>query len=49
MADLLDYLFVAQYVVEAKQVLDDSNKFAKIQKPSRQFTAAQAKDQTILG
>ena len=44
-----DYLFVAQYVVEAKQVLDDGNIFAMRQKPCRQFTAAQTKDQTILG
>ena len=44
----LDYLFVAQYIVEAKQVLDDGNNFAMRQKPCRQFTAAQAKDQAIL-
>ena len=44
----LDYLFVAQYIVEAKQVLDDGNNFAWRQKPSRQFTAAQARDQTVL-
>ena len=44
----LDYLFVAQYIVEAKQVLDDGNNFACRQKPSRQFTAAQARDQTVL-
>ena len=44
----LDYLFVAQYIVEAKQVLDDGNNFAWRQKPSRQFTAAQARDQTLL-
>ena len=41
----LDYLFVAQYIVEAKQVMDDGNNFAWRQKPSRQFTAAQARDQ----
>ena len=40
----LDYLFVAQYIVEAKHVLDDGNNFACRQKPSRQFTAAQARD-----
>ena len=45
----LDYLFVAQYIVEAKQVLDDGNNFAWRQKPSRQITAAQAKDQAFLG
>ena len=44
----LDYLFVAQYIVEAKQVMDDGNMFAMRQKPSRQFTAAQAIDQVIL-
>ena len=44
----LDYLFVAQYIVEAKQVLDDGNNFAWKQKPSRQFTASQARDQTVL-
>ena len=44
----LDYLFVAQYIVEAKQVLDDGNNFVWRQKPSRQFTAAQARDQTVL-
>ena len=44
----LDYLFVAQYIVEAKQVLDDGNNFEWRQKPSRQFTAAQARDQTVL-
>ena len=44
----LDYLFVAQYIVEAKQMLDDGNNFAWRQKPSRQFTAAQARDQTVL-
>ena len=44
----LDYLFVAQYIAEAKQVVDDGDIFAMRQKPCRQFTAAQAKDQTIL-
>ena len=44
----LDYLFVAQYIVEAKQVMDDGNNFVWRQKPSRQFTAAQARDQTLL-
>ena len=44
----LDYLFVAQYIVEAKRVLDDGINFAWRQKPSRQFTAAQARDQTVL-
>ena len=36
----LDYLFVAQYIVESKQIQDDGNNFAMRQKPSRQFTAA---------
>ena len=44
----LDYLFVAQYIVEAKEVLDDGNNFAWRQKPSRPFTASQARDQTVL-
>ena len=44
----LDYLFVAQYIVEAKQVIDDGNNFAWRQKPLRQFTAAQARHQTLL-
>ena len=44
----LDYLFVAQYIVEAKQVSDDGNNFVWRQKPSRQFTAAQARNQTVL-
>ena len=44
----LDYLFVAQYICEAKQIRDDGNNFAMRQKPSRQFTAAQAKSQEIL-
>ena len=44
----LDYLFVAQYILEAKQVLDEGNNFAWRQKPSRQFTASQARDQTVL-
>ena len=39
---------VAQYIVEAKQVHDDSNNFVWKQKPSRQFTASQARDQTVL-
>ena len=44
----IDYLYVAQYIVEAKQVSDDGNNFVWRQKPSRQFTAAQARDQTVL-
>ena len=34
----LDYLFVAQYIVECKQVLDDGNNFAWRQKPTQQIT-----------
>ena len=43
----IDYLFVAQYIVEAKQVLDDGNNYTK--KPqARQFTASQARGKTLL-
>ena len=41
-------MFVAQYIVEAKQVSDDGNNFVWRQEPSRQFTATQARDQTVL-
>ena len=34
----LDYLFVAQYIVKVKQLLDDGTNFARRQKPCRQFT-----------
>ena len=45
----LDYLFVAQYIVEAKQVLDDGNNYIWRQKPqARQFTASQARDKAML-
>ena len=44
----LDYLFVAQYIVEAKQVSDDGNNFAWRHKPSRSFTASQVKDRAFL-
>ena len=44
----LDCLFVAQYIVEANQVSSDANNFIWRQKPSRQFTAAQAKDDTFI-
>ncbi len=43
-----DYLFVAQYIVEAKQVVDDGNNFIWRQKPSRDFTAHQAKNQSLV-
>ena len=44
----LDYLFVAQYIVEAKQVQDDGNNFVWRQKPSRHFTASQARDKNAV-
>ena len=44
----LDYLFVAQYIVEAKQVHDDGNNFVWRQKPSRHFTASQARDKNVM-
>ena len=44
----LDYLFVAQYIVESKQVLDDGNNFAWRQKPNRSFTASQVQDTAFL-
>ena len=44
----IDYLFVAQYIVEAKQILDDATNFIWRQKPGRDFTAQQAKDQSII-
>ena len=53
MADLLEILTICLLYsillyVEAKQVLDDGNNFAMRQKPSRPFTAAQARDQSML-
>ena len=45
----IDYLFVAQYIVEAKQIVDDANNFIWRQKPGRDFTAQQAKDKSIVG
>ena len=44
----LDYLFVAQYIVECKQVLDDGNNFAWRQKPTQQLTASQVKDKSFM-
>ena len=49
MADLLDYLFVAQYIVDAKQILDDGNNLIWQQKPTRHLTASQAKHQASGG
>ena len=42
-----DYLFTAQYIVEAKQILDDCNHFIWRQKPGS-LTAGQAKDQAFV-
>ena len=42
-----DYLFTAQYIVEAKQILDDCNHFIWRQKPGT-LTAGQAKDHTFV-
>ena len=45
----MDYLFVAQYIVEAKQVLDDRNNFIWRQKPGRQpLTVSQVRSQQSL-
>ena len=44
----LDYLFVAQYIVEAKQMLDDGNNFIWRQKPIGNLIASQAKDKALL-
>ena len=44
----VDYLFTAQYIVEAKQIQDDCNSFVFRQK-SRNLTAGQAKDQAFVG
>lgn len=44
----VDYLFAAQYIVEAKQILDDATNFIWRQKPGGNFTAQQAKDPSIL-
>lgn len=44
----VEYLFVAQYIVEQKQIRDDGNNIVWRQKPSGQFTAGQAKDQSSL-
>ena len=49
----LDYLFVAQYIVEAKQLLDDANYFIWRQMPGRQtedgpITASQVKNPSSI-
>ena len=42
----IDYLFTAEYIVEAKQIQDDCNHFVWRQKP-RHLTAGQAKNPTV--
>ena len=48
----LDYLFVAQYIVEAKQVLDDGSHFIWRRKPGRRndapLTAYKVRNQTLM-
>ena len=49
----LDYLFVAQYIVEAKHIIDDGNNFIWRQKPgkrsgSRRIPASQVRDPNAL-
>ena len=44
----LDYLFVAQNITEAKQVLNVGNNFAWRQKPTREFTASQVQNKEFL-
>ena len=45
----MDYLFVAQYIVEAKQILDDANNFIWQQKPGCQpLTVGQVRSQTSM-
>ncbi len=42
-----DYLFTAQYIVEAKKILDDCNHFIFRQKPGN-VTASQARDESFV-
>ena len=45
----IDYLFVAQCIVEAKQILDDANNFIWQQKPGRQpLTVGQVRSQASM-
>ncbi len=48
----LDFLFVAQYIVEAKQILDDGSHFIFRRKPSKQnetpLTASHVKDKVAM-
>ena len=41
-------LDVSQYIVKTKEVQDDGNNFVWRQMPCRDFTAAQARDKTVL-
>ena len=41
-------MFVGQYIVEMKQVLDEGNNFALRQKPSQQITASQVRGRAFL-
>ena len=43
-----NYLFLAQFIVESKQVFDEANNFIWRQKPSRQFTASQARNPDVI-
>ena len=45
----MDYLFVAQYIIKAKQIMDDANNYIWRQKPGRQpLTAGQVRSQTCM-
>ena len=50
MIDMLKILtiFCCQDIVEAKQILDDANNFISRQKPGRDFTSKQAKDNNAM-
>ena len=44
----LDYLFAAQYIIEHKQVEGDANHYIMRRKPSRLFTASQARNPEVM-
>jgi hypothetical protein len=44
----VDYIFVSQYIVESKQVNDDSNHYIYRQKPHSSVTAGQIRQQNVL-
>ena len=44
----LDYLFAAQYIIEHKQVEGDANHYIMRRKPSRLFTASQARTPEVM-